>query len=90
MEYLPRLTLLETIHFLAEPLNCDANPTAKKMLSAVASSGPMVTWGQPFLLAVCRLSCDFRARPALLLSLVALTCAVLVITLRNAFVNLVR
>ncbi|GIL92070.1 hypothetical protein Vretifemale_19533 [Volvox reticuliferus] len=89
MSSIPRLTLLEVLQFLAEPLNCDTSLLARELLRALAARGrarPAI----PFLNAVCRASCEWRIRPALLISLTAAIFISLVLTLRNACVTLVR
>ncbi|GLC33320.1 hypothetical protein PLESTB_000346100 [Pleodorina starrii] len=92
MEGVRKLTLLEAVHFAVEPLDCNADPTARWLLAALSAWGraPTFPWSQPLLEAVCHLACDLRVRPALVLSLIAIICVVLTITLRNACVHLLR
>ncbi|GIL61874.1 hypothetical protein Vafri_16250 [Volvox africanus] len=90
---IPKLTLLEVFQFLAEPLNCDTSSLTWKILGALATRGqarPTISFYQPFLGALCRVSCKWRIRPALLISLAAVIFIFLVVTLRNACVTLVR
>ncbi|GLI65673.1 hypothetical protein VaNZ11_009277, partial [Volvox africanus] len=93
MDSIPKLTLLEVLHFLAEPLNCDPRSSAWKILGALSTRGqawPTIPFHQPFLGALCRVSCKWRIRPALLISLAAVIFIFLVVTLRNACVTLIR
>lgn len=88
----PKLTLLEAIRFLIEPLQCEASTFAIKMLKELAPQNPgsTVLLGQAVLETVSRVTCDLHIRPGLLISIFAIGCFIMITTLRNACVKLVR
>ncbi|GFR47325.1 hypothetical protein Agub_g9014, partial [Astrephomene gubernaculifera] len=86
------LSWLEALQFLAEPLDCSPNSTANLLVISAGGRGssPTAPWGHPLLDDVWRLSCRTQARPAILLLLFLAAAILLVITLRNVCINLVR